>query len=133
VIMLSANIGDASPAGHPGHDDTLAKPFDIRQLHDKIAHLLGLEWVHEDALPAPVHQQGKPWRSPGDRHVQELIRLGEIGYIRGIETKLAQIAKLERNRPFTEALGRYVEAFDLAGYERFLRQFEQEKEQTGGE
>ena len=44
--------------------------------------------------------------SPGAAHVEELIRLGEIGYVRGIEAKLADLAKVEANQPFTEELSR---------------------------
>ncbi|MHC1551165.1 hypothetical protein [Phyllobacterium sp. K27] len=71
--------------------------------------------------------------SPGEAHIGELISLGEIGYIRGIETKIAELAKIEDNRAFAEALGQFVQMFDLAGYDRFLRTFESNKEPVKGE
>ena len=55
IIMLSANIGDGTAAdAHTGHNDTLAKPFDIRQLHDKLAVHLALEW---DYTAIPLHRR----------------------------------------------------------------------------
>src|SRR5687768_3459685 len=48
AIMLSANIGDGSAAGAIGHNDALAKPFGLRQLTDKLAIHLKLEWIYDD-------------------------------------------------------------------------------------
>jgi len=64
--------------------------------------------------------------------VHELMRLGEIGYVRGIEAKLSDLAKLDENKPFTDALRTYVQAFDLGGFLEALRTFDNEKvEQIG--
>jgi hypothetical protein len=54
------------------------------------------------------------------------MRLGEIGYIRGIEAKLAELARDEAHRPFAEELGAYVQAFDLSGYMKYLTGLETE-------
>ncbi len=129
ILMLSANIGDGSITGSSdgSHNDAIAKPVDIRQLRDKLALHLGLEWVYGEG---PVHaspKQIQPLKSPGTVHVEELLQLGEIGYVRGIEAKLADLAKIDENRPFTDALGVYVKAFDLAGFLNFLRNFDNEK------
>jgi hypothetical protein len=52
---------------------------------------------------------------PGD--LDELIRLGQIGYVRGIEDKLMEI---ENNSPahreFTAYLRVFVDGFDLKRY-----------------
>ncbi|WP_420963037.1 ATP-binding protein [Brucella sp. IR073] len=123
VIMLSANIGDGSTRrAESGHDDTLAKPFGLRELYDKLALHLKLQWRFEDdegevLIPAP----GGRIVRPDPAHVAELIRLGEIGYIRGIEAKLGEIAREPRYQPFADALRGYVEAFDLAGYDAYLK------------
>lgn len=123
VIMVSANIGDGTAADtHRGHNDTLAKPFDIRQLQDKLAVHLTLEWIYSDAVqPALKAKLKRTMTNPGAAHVEELIRLGEIGYVRGIEAKLADLARQEENQPFTDAVKTYVQAFDLAGYADFLQ------------
>ena len=72
-----------------------------------------------------------PMLSPGAAHVQELLRLGEIGHIRGIEAKLSDLAKVEENQPFTEKLYAYVAVFDLAGFMTFLHDFDEKVEPIG--
>jgi len=130
ILMLSANIGDGAlaNAGTDGHNDAIAKPFDIRQLSDKLAVHLGLEWIYAEngALPLEI-RPAAPLVSPGRRHIEDLLQLGEIGYIRGIEAKLADLAKIEENQPFTEASRAFVQIFDLSGYMQFLKKFDDEK------
>lgn len=132
AIMLSANIGDGSAAGASGHNDTLAKPFGVRQLTDKLAVHLRLEWIYEgDAKDVPANGRVSTVKSPGDHHVQELIQLGEIGYVRGIEAKLTEIALNPENQPFAEAVRAYVQAFDLTGYDAFLKRLLPEEATRG--
>ncbi len=133
VIMLSANIGDGTAAdSHTGHNDTLAKPFDIRQLQDKLAVHLALEWIYSDTVqPAAKAKAKHTMTNPGAAHVEELIRLGEIGYVRGIEAKLADLARQEENQPFTDAVKTYVQAFDLAGYADFLQNINKQGRPAG--
>ncbi|MDP9587615.1 hybrid sensor histidine kinase/response regulator [Shinella sumterensis] len=119
VIMLSANIGDGTTA-RSGHNDMLAKPFNLRELTDKLALHMGLDWIyHDDA--ATDDRSKTSIVIPEEDHVRELIRLGEIGYIRGIEAKLAEIAGVPEHQPFAEAVRAYVQVFDLAGYDAFLK------------
>ena len=128
ILMLSANIGDGATVIREGdgHSDTIAKPVDIRQLSDKLALHLGLTWIYEGETPLPP-QKAPPVTSPGLVHVQDLIRLGEIGYVRGIEAKLEELARQPENQPFTQALTAYIQAFDLAGYMTFLNRFTEER------
>ncbi|MFP5076916.1 ATP-binding protein [Rhizobium sp. YIM 134829] len=134
IIMLSANIGDGSAASaHTGHDDTLAKPVDVRQLLNKLAIHLKLDWTYE--APTPLRQTPEPatapLRAPSRLHLEELVSLGEIGYVRGIEAKLAELARDDTFKPFAETLGAYVQAFDMAGYTAFLKGMTETKETAG--
>lgn len=126
LIMLSANIGDGSiaGAGEDNHNDTIAKPVDIRQLCDKLAVHLGLTWVYDTDVVLPAKNPTAEMTSPGPSHVKDLRQLGEIGYIRGIEAKLADLANTPKNLAFTEKLSTYVQVFDMAGYADFLSQFD---------
>jgi len=127
IIMLSANIGDGSTTGSfTGHDDTLAKPFVVGQLVDKLAVHLGLTWIHEGEEKLHTVPIARPMTRPHFHHVQELIRLGEIGYIRGIEAKLTEIAMKPEHQSFVEEARSYVQAFDLSGYDAFLKNCTQE-------
>jgi CheY-like chemotaxis protein len=133
IVMLSANIGDAAAASDSddSHNDAIGKPVDIRQLRDKLALHLGLKWIYADTLQAAPPKTEAPLRSPGAAHVQELLRLGEIGYIRGIVAKLTDLAKVEANQPFTDELRAYVAAFDLNGFMNFLNDFDEKVEPIG--
>jgi signal transduction histidine kinase/FixJ family two-component response regulator len=122
IIMLSANVGDGSAATAEGHNDAIAKPVDMRKLSDRLAAHLGLAWTYEEQRPAASASPAKVV-SPGENHVQDLLQLGEIGYVRGIETKLADLAQSEQHRPFVTELGAYVQAFDLDGYMTYLNRF----------
>ncbi len=128
ILMLSANIGDAPGPGGEGHDDAIAKPVDIQRLRDKLAMYLGLDWIYADEQPSPATAGGSAAAaaahspaSPGPDHLAELFRLSEIGYIRGIEAKLADLARIEDNSAFVDASRGFVQAFDMAGFASFLK------------
>ena len=134
IVMLSANIGDGAAAvpEDAGHNDAIAKPVDIRRLADKLASHLALDWIYETDMPLAIAPEPKsPVKSPGNIHLQDLLRLGEIGYVRGIEAKLADLAANETHRPFAEELGVYVKAFDMAGYMKYLARMETEEMRNG--
>ena len=120
MIMLSANIGDgANPtSADAGHSDTLAKPFDLNQLVDRLGTHLGLEWVHEvPDKPAPRDRQ---MRSPGAEHLRDLAALSQIGHVRGIDDKLAELAADPANLPLVEALRQHMQNFDFDGFAETL-------------
>lgn len=127
IIMLSANIGDsAGPASSDaGHSDTLAKPFDLNQLLDRIGTHLRLEWVYSDPTVPPSRKSGT-MRSPGAEHLRDLAGLGQIGHVRGIEDKLAELAADPDNLPLVEALRHHMQAFDFDGYAEVLERVSHE-------
>ncbi|MHB0951783.1 MAG: hybrid sensor histidine kinase/response regulator [Allorhizobium sp.] len=135
ILMLSANIGDGSAVngGGDAHNDTIAKPVNVKRLRDKLARYLGLEWIYADDVQQPSKPKpaAKP-ASPGPAHIEDLMRLGEIGYVRGIEAKLTDLARAEENLPFAEALRAYVQAFDMTGYMAFLKTNDTERAETSG-
>ncbi|GEO85609.1 MULTISPECIES: hybrid sensor histidine kinase/response regulator [Alphaproteobacteria] len=134
IVMLSANIGDAPGPGGEGHDDAIAKPVDVRRLRDKLAMYLGLEWIYADEQPHPAVTTSPPDRppSPGTAHIAELSRLSEIGYVRGIEAKLADLSKIEENSAFVDASRGFVQAFDMAGFATFLKEVDGRGEKNHG-
>ena len=118
ILMLSANVGESPPppSEEDAHDAVMVKPFEVQRLLDRIADLTGLDW-QEEAPPAKIN--GEPAAvlvSPGPEHVAELLRLGRIGYVRGIESKLDQLDTQERNRAFVAEMRRHVRAFDFRRY-----------------
>ena len=121
ILMVSANIGDAAILGRDdSHSDMVAKPVDFRQLCDKIAAHLGLDWIYDSPAPAPapaLAAAGKAAARIPPADLRELRQLGEIGYVRGIEAKLMALAADPALAPVAEALLVPVRGFDLGAYQ----------------
>ncbi len=128
IIMLSANIGDgANPtSADAGHSDTLAKPFDLGQLIDKLGMHLALEWTYADHAPSAV-PVGR-MVSPGAEHLRDLANLGQIGHVRGIEAKLAALANDPANRPLVDILRQHMADFDFDAYAETLERVNHEQD-----
>jgi len=132
ILMLSANIGDGSSvSADNGHDDLIAKPFDLRQLLDKMQKYLDLVWIEDKAgdgtsalspVSPPAPRSEKPLVPLAVEQVRELVGLAEIGYVRGIEAKLAALADDPDLRPLVDVLRERVRAFDFAGFNRLLEE-----------
>ena len=92
ILMISANAGEVAPATllEAIHDGYLVKPINLAQLLETIGRLLAVEWLYERAEPPPLALV--PGSIPSRRHIEDLRQLGEIGYVRGIQAKLDEIA-----------------------------------------
>ncbi|WP_029352394.1 ATP-binding protein [Bosea sp. 117] len=120
IIMISANAGEIrEPANASHHDDQIIKPVHLRGLMEKMQSLLDLEWIGEGDIvpgqPAPMPVQAI--HAPSGSHIDDLMKLGEIGYVRGIQAKLSEI---EANSPDYEAFVNHMrdlmETFDFKQY-----------------
>jgi len=121
IAMVSANAFESQHVRDDAGSgcDFLVKPIVLAHLYDLLERRLALEWVlapNDDAVsPRP-----DPYMVPSrlaDANVAELIALGRIGYVRGIESKLALLARdaPESAALFTELAG-YVKTFQLKRY-----------------
>ncbi|MCZ4345663.1 ATP-binding protein [Devosia neptuniae] len=128
IIMLSANIGDgAGPTNSDaGHTDTLAKPFELNQLLEKLAAHLALEWDYAEQAVAASGNGASKLLSPGAEHLRELVSLGQIGHVRGIEAKLGELAREAANRPLVDALSAHLAAFDFESYAELIERVSHE-------
>ena len=120
ILMVSADVHELSGPRWPDmpHDDFLLKPVELPALLERLETLLGLTWVEAPAEPgvraAPIRVADLP-----AHHREALRQLGEIGHVRGIESRLAEI---EQEMPSCAAL-----ADQLRGvarnfeFERFAR------------
>ncbi|MCX2723586.1 ATP-binding protein [Roseibium salinum] len=122
IIMLSANIGDQAlrPDGPAYHNATLAKPFSIGQLLDLLQKHMRIVWTEHPVLGEADRKADGPLRSPGAEHIGDLISLAEIGYVEGIEAKLAELAEKPENRLLTQALHGHLSRFDFEAYKNLL-------------
>jgi hypothetical protein len=129
-LIVSGNFFDA-PKVKDGvvedkaYDAFLAKPTDIRALLEAARDLLALKWLHD--APAPVLQAPDDPRAmlrPAARHLSDLLQLGQIGYVRGIEAKLTEITEAApETAEFTAYLRDLVRRFELARYMACLEEF----------
>tara|TARA_B100000378_G_C17981086_1_gene390518 strand:- start:387 stop:1019 length:633 start_codon:yes stop_codon:yes gene_type:complete len=123
IVMLSANIGDDAIIGHgdDSHNDTLSKPLNLKRLRDVLALHLGLIWREtpdESTRAAP--EMPEVLQTPPDSQLDELIRLAEIGYHRGVREKLASLSSEDAYRSFATEASAFVARFDLDGLVAYL-------------
>ena len=127
IIMVSANMTPTSEGEHLGtHDGLLPKPLDIQKLFDRMEILLKLEWIYEsdaaDSISQPAGPQQPATYVMAQRHVAELRRLATIGYVRGIEAKLGEVATCHpESKALVDDLTVHIRGFDL---KRFLATLE---------
>lgn len=120
IAMMSANVHEISPVrgDDAPHDAIFAKPFDLRDVLERIGKLLHLEWT--DAATPALREPAPALAEighPGPEHVGELLRLGRIGHIRAIEAKLAQMEGDSTVPPaFVAQMRGLVEGYDLRRY-----------------
>ena len=120
IAMMSANVHEISPVrgDDAPHDAIFAKPFDLRDVLERIGKLLHLEWT--DAATPSLREPAPALTDighPGPEHVGELLRLGRIGHIRAIEAKLTQMEGDATVAPaFVAQMRGLVEGYDLRRY-----------------
>jgi CheY-like chemotaxis protein/anti-sigma regulatory factor (Ser/Thr protein kinase) len=123
IVMVSANPQDprVDSDAPPVYDAFLMKPLIVQQLLDTLRTLLAIEWEDEIVEAAPRTLPGAQGVVPHSRHIDDLLRLGEIGHVRGIHAKLEQIESQEpKLRHFAEQIREIVKAFDLKRYMTML-------------
>lgn len=134
IIMISANAieGADNEAENRNHNDYLMKPIDYDRFLEKIEANLKIEWVYEgniDVSSSKTSNSSTPYCRPPAHHLEELRKLGQIGHVRGIQSKLIE---LEDEFPecflfFSELRG-LVNAFHLTGY---MSALEESNDQPG--
>jgi CheY-like chemotaxis protein len=99
IIMISGNAFeiDAHRDAPKHYDAVHIKPFFAESLFQTIAELLRLEWILARAAHEPPTDRGSAsedlanGKLPQIADLADLRRLGEIGYVRGIREKLADL------------------------------------------
>jgi signal transduction histidine kinase/CheY-like chemotaxis protein len=120
IAMLSANANDRRPEDEndiPIYDVYMMKPLIIQQLLDTIKALLRIEWTYEPEIVTAAPPAAPPGERPPINHINDLLRLGQIGYVRGIRAKLAEIEReSEKHEAFVAEMREIVGRFDLKRY-----------------
>lgn len=125
VIMVSANAQE-SQHRPPDVDPGLAfvvKPVVLGQLLAQLERHLGLQWVRAgDSRPAPAPAETAEQDLLDSAYVDELLALARIGYVRGIEAKLSEIAaRAPESIPLLRDLENDVKAFQ---FDRFMERLQ---------
>jgi CheY-like chemotaxis protein len=120
ILIVSGNFHDAprrNGAAAADYDGFVPKPTDLRALLDKIKTLLDISWIHEPQPALPARPDPLSMHRPGAAHLADLLQLGQIGYVRGIESKLSEIEQAEPDAAdFCGHLRGMVRGFELARY-----------------
>ncbi|MGJ5197179.1 ATP-binding protein [Bradyrhizobium sp. SZCCHNRI3052] len=125
ILMTSASALEAHgrPLAQPFHDSYLMKPIDIPRLLEAIRQLLKLEWSYQTDIPV-VSPRWRPdtGSRPPLNYVEELMSLGQIGYIRAIQLKLDEIRNAHpEHADFVAHMRTLVDRFDLDQYMATLK------------
>jgi signal transduction histidine kinase/CheY-like chemotaxis protein len=124
ILMVSASALEAhgTPLAQPFHDGYLMKPIDIPKLLELIRQLLKIEWQYETDQVAVPHWKPETGSRPHVGHVEELISLGQMGYIRAIQIKLDEIgADYPEHAEFVSHMRFLIDRFDLDQYMATLK------------
>jgi signal transduction histidine kinase/ActR/RegA family two-component response regulator len=116
ILMVSASALEAhgAPLAQPFHDGYLMKPIDIPRLLELIRQLLKIEWQYESHPTAVPQWRPETGFRPSMRDIEELLDLGDMGYIRAIQVKLDEIGSENPERAgFTSEMRTLIDRFDL--------------------
>ncbi|NKJ01132.1 ATP-binding protein [Novosphingobium sp. SG707] len=133
ILMLSANAGEfhRPETRKPVHDQFLVKPVAFNQLIETIGGLLDLAWGVESEPPratlplfaasdeAPVSDSGTTEIADRTARLRELLR---IGYVRGLEQEIRQLAAQPETAELAGKLFTCLDRFDLSGMTRILEE-----------
>jgi signal transduction histidine kinase/CheY-like chemotaxis protein len=124
ILMVSASALEAhgAPLAQPFHDGYLMKPIDIPRLLELIRQLLKIEWQYETDQVAVTHWKPETGSRPPVRDVEELIDLGQMGYIRAIQVKLDTLGTDHpEHADFVSQMRALIDRFDLDQYMATLK------------
>jgi signal transduction histidine kinase/CheY-like chemotaxis protein/purine-cytosine permease-like protein len=124
VIIVSANADEQAKAHDLDRVGFVTKPIEINHVLAAIQSALGIDWIYEEGaiaerIPAPTGNRSFPPGPPGISlaHLNDLHRLGKIGYVRGIEIKLDEmVAAGSEHEPVVADLRALVRNFQLKQY-----------------
>ena len=125
IAIISANAFDKGLENDAGvaAEDFIVKPLKVQELLAWIGRKLGLEWVTADmpvAAPAPVAPP--PLVAPGADHLAALDEVIQLGYLRGILNKLAEIERLDpQHGEFVRVLRDLARQFQFDAMKELLR------------
>jgi len=87
---------------------------------ERIRALLKIEWTYElpqDGSSGATGRIPSDIKSPPSGYIDDLLKLGQIGHVRGIQDKLLEIeSELPQHQAFVARMRDIVSSFDLKRY-----------------
>jgi DNA-binding response OmpR family regulator len=124
IVMVSANSHEYTQAREDKpHDAFVMKPIDFRALLECIRSVLRLTWVYDaaDELASAQYEHTLQFPDAARHHLDDLLQLGRIGHVRGIQAKLQQMESEDAASIATVTrLRALVVNFDLKRYMTLL-------------
>jgi signal transduction histidine kinase/CheY-like chemotaxis protein/purine-cytosine permease-like protein len=125
IAIISANAFDKgldNDLGVPA-TDFITKPVRVSHLLDWVGQALGLTWVWAEPAVAPAAAPPAATTLPADEHLRALAELAELGYLRGLLDKLAEIDALDAGHgEFTARLRTLARQFQFDAIKNLLAQ-----------
>ena len=127
IAVISANAFEKFADNDLGiaNENFITKPVRVEELLDWIGQHLGLEWVYADRQAAPPAAMIAPpaqLRYPPPQHLRVLDEQIQLGYVRGIHTKLDEMALLDTAYgDFTEVMRQLARQFQFDAMREILR------------
>jgi CheY-like chemotaxis protein len=120
MLVVSANAHEYAPGSEAAlHDGFVMKPVEVSALLSALQKQLHLEWTYSsEQVDADTPVQISPdLYGRFSKHLEDLWQLGQIGHVRGIQSRLRDFAAQEpQARPLVQALRGMVENFDMKRY-----------------
>ena len=126
IAVISANAFEKGTDNDVGikAENFITKPVRVEELLDWIGQHLGLEWISAGAPRAALPNVEPPTqlRYPPPPHLRTLDEQIQLGYVRGIHTKLDEIAQIDTDyADFTEVMRQLVQQFQFDAMREILR------------
>jgi signal transduction histidine kinase/CheY-like chemotaxis protein len=123
IAVVSANAHEFNPGGEDAtHDAFIMKPVDVHVLLECIGALLGVQWAFANEPQQAIEEvAGATVPHHARHHIDDLYRLGRIGHVRGIQSKLKELESADpAAKPFAAHLRSLISNFDLKRYMQAL-------------
>ncbi len=126
VLVVSANAHEYTPGSAEAlHDGFVMKPVDAAVLLTALQVQLRLEWIYgtDPAAAEAGLVITADLRDRIGKHLEELWQLGQIGHVRGIQSRLREFEAAEpAARALAQALRAMVEGFDMKRYMKTIQE-----------
>jgi signal transduction histidine kinase/DNA-binding NarL/FixJ family response regulator len=132
IAIVSANAFDKNldNAAGIGTKDFIVKPVNLEDLLDWLGKALDINWVTADNIFPPYAMEPSPSSLlveaiPPEETLNELLTLVNLGYVKGINKKLDEIAQMNTSYiPFVANMREYTSQFQLEAMKSYMQEMQ---------